>query len=153
MRGRKMESIEIKLQVLSIAAQKLQREVDNLRQLCGNIAPHHLDTEASMPGFDELFNIPLTRKDMRHTGETLTNREIQILNYVADGNTNKQIAYILGISEQTIKNHVKAILYKLNANDRAHAVAIAMRYDWLLVKRKNEDVIAHVQADLEPLRV
>jgi two-component system response regulator DegU len=61
----------------------------------------------------------------------LTRRETQILDYVAEGNTNKQIADILGISEQTIKSHVSAILRKLNANDRAHAVALAIRNGWI----------------------
>ena len=63
----------------------------------------------------------------------LTRREKQILNYVADGNTNKQIASILNISEQTIKNHVSAILRKLNANDRAHAVVKAIRHGWISI--------------------
>jgi len=57
----------------------------------------------------------------------LTNRERQILSYIAEGNSNKQIARILSISEQTIKNHVSAIMRKLNANDRAHAVVLAVR--------------------------
>ncbi len=57
----------------------------------------------------------------------LTNRERQILSYIADGNSNKKIARILTISEQTIKNHVSAIMRKLNANDRAHAVVLAIR--------------------------
>ena len=57
----------------------------------------------------------------------LTPKEMQILTLVAEGNQNKQIANILGISEQTIKNHVSAIMRKLNANDRAHAVMLAMR--------------------------
>ena len=61
----------------------------------------------------------------------LTSRETQILNYIAEGNSNKQIAYILEISEQTIKNHVSNILHKLNANDRAHAVVLAIRYGWI----------------------
>ena len=71
----------------------------------------------------------------------LTNRESQILNYIAQGNSNKQIAYILEISEQTIKNHVSSILRKLNANDRAHAVALAMRNGWLSERR--EEVEQH----------
>ena len=58
----------------------------------------------------------------------LTVRERQILNHIANGNTNKQIARLLSISEQTIKNHVSAILRKLNANDRAHAVVLAIRH-------------------------
>ena len=61
----------------------------------------------------------------------LTKRETQILTYVAEGNSNKEIARILAISEQTIKNHVSAILRKLNVNDRAHAVALALRSGWI----------------------
>jgi len=58
----------------------------------------------------------------------LTQREQQILSRIANGNTNKQIARFFNISEQTIKNHVSAILRKLNANDRAHAVVQAIRH-------------------------
>ncbi len=79
-------------------------------------------------------------KDMASLGDRmeaivapLTQRETQILNYIADGNTNKQIARILNISEQTIKNHVSAILRKLNANDRAHAVVLAIKRGWINV--------------------
>jgi len=61
----------------------------------------------------------------------LTSRETQILHYIAEGNSNKRIAYILEISEQTIKNHVSNILRKLNANDRAHAVVLAIRHGWI----------------------
>jgi len=61
----------------------------------------------------------------------LTNRETQIMRYIADGNTNKEIGVALGISEQTIKSHVSAILRKINANDRAHAVALAIRNSWI----------------------
>lgn len=68
----------------------------------------------------------------------LTSREIQILDYIADGNSNKQIAHILQISEQTIKNHVSAILRKLNANDRAHAVVLAIRHGWISAEEKPE---------------
>ena len=63
----------------------------------------------------------------------LTGRETEILRYVADGNSNKKIAQILDISEQTIKNHVSSILRKLNANDRAHAVVLAIRRGWISV--------------------
>ena len=73
---------------------------------------------------------------MEAVAAPLTVRETQILNYVADGNTNKQIANILQISEQTIKNHVSAILRKLNANDRAHAVVLAIRHGWISAEEK-----------------
>jgi len=66
-------------------------------------------------------------KAMESVISPLTFREIQVLNYIADGNSNKQIAKTLEISDQTIKNHVSSILRKLNANDRAQATAIAIR--------------------------
>jgi len=75
-------------------------------------------------------------KTMETITAPLTHRETQILNYIADGNSNKQIARILEISEQTIKNHVSSILRKLNANDRAHAVALAMRNGWISAEGK-----------------
>ncbi len=66
-------------------------------------------------------------KSLEEITTPLTPKETQILTHIAEGNSNKRIANILGISEQTIKNHVSAILRKLNANDRAHAVFIAIR--------------------------
>jgi DNA-binding NarL/FixJ family response regulator len=57
----------------------------------------------------------------------LTPRETQILNYMAKGYLNKQIASMLDISEQTIKNHVTSILRKLDANARTQAVITAVR--------------------------
>lgn len=56
----------------------------------------------------------------------LTPSEVQILTHIARGNSNKLIGNILGFSQPTIKNHVRAILRKLNANDRANAVFIAV---------------------------
>ena len=57
----------------------------------------------------------------------LTAREREVLNYIAEGYLNKQIAIELGIGEQTIKNHITSILRKLNANARTEAVVIAIR--------------------------
>jgi two-component system response regulator DegU len=57
----------------------------------------------------------------------LTPREMEILNYIAQGYLNKQIAAELDISEQTIKNHVTSILRKLNANARTEAVVVGIK--------------------------
>jgi DNA-binding NarL/FixJ family response regulator len=76
------------------------------------------------------------RKTLADIAAPLTKRETQILTYVAEGNTNKEIAHILSISEQTIKNHVSAILRKLNANDRAHAVTLALHSGWISPEAK-----------------
>lgn len=59
--------------------------------------------------------------------DALTSREIEVLRLVAAGNANKQIAFQLSITEETVKGHVKNILSKLRANDRTHAVTIALK--------------------------
>jgi len=61
------------------------------------------------------------------TDEMLTAREIEILKCAAGGNANKAIAAQLGISEDTVKAHMKNVLAKLDANDRTHAVTIALK--------------------------
>lgn len=58
---------------------------------------------------------------------SLTTREIEVLRFVAQGNANKLIADRLAISEDTVKAHVRNILSKLGANDRTHAVTIALK--------------------------
>lgn len=63
--------------------------------------------------------------------DALTAREIEVLKEVATGNANKIIADKLSISEDTVKAHMKSILSKLGANDRTHAVTIAMRRGFL----------------------
>ena len=63
--------------------------------------------------------------------DSLTAREIQVLQQVATGNANKVIADKLLISEDTVKAHMKSILSKLGANDRTHAVTIAARRGFL----------------------
>jgi len=62
-----------------------------------------------------------------HADDALTEREIDVLRQVAAGNANKIIADHLEISEETVKAHMRKILSKLGANDRTHAVAIAVK--------------------------
>ncbi|TAM78555.1 MAG: response regulator transcription factor [Chloroflexota bacterium] len=61
----------------------------------------------------------------------LSPREVEILDNIAQGMTNKQVAYALTISEQTVKNHMSSILRKLAVNDRTQAVVYAMRQGWI----------------------
>jgi len=61
----------------------------------------------------------------------LSPREVEILDNIAQGMTNKQVAYQLSISEQTVKNHMSSILRKLSVNDRTQAVVYAMRQGWI----------------------
>lgn len=61
------------------------------------------------------------------TDELLSLRELDVLREAARGNANKSIAVELGISEDTVKAHMKSILAKLGANDRTHAVVTAIK--------------------------
>jgi DNA-binding NarL/FixJ family response regulator len=63
--------------------------------------------------------------------DALTEREVQVLRRVAMGTANKTIAAELSVSEATIKAHMKNILAKLGANDRTHAVTIAVKRGFL----------------------
>lgn len=63
-----------------------------------------------------------------HAGEEdLTAREIDVLRLIATGNSNKEIAACLSIGEETVKSHIANMLEKLAANDRTHAVTIALK--------------------------
>lgn len=61
----------------------------------------------------------------------LSTREVEILDYIARGNSNKEIAKSLKISDQTVKNHITSILKKLSVNDRTAAVVHALRHGWI----------------------
>ena len=71
----------------------------------------------------------------------LSLREIEVLNYAATGKSNKQIAEIIGLSESTIKNHFSNTLRKLHANDRTHAVTLALCNGWLNEKNISSGLI------------
>lgn len=59
--------------------------------------------------------------------EKLTQRELDVLRFVALGQSNRAVAKALGITEDTVKSHMRNVLAKLTANDRTHAVMIAVR--------------------------
>jgi DNA-binding NarL/FixJ family response regulator len=70
-------------------------------------------------------------RDVRPAGdalaEPLSDRELEVLNLIAEGQSNKLIAHSLGISEHTVKTHVASILAKLGAGSRTEAVSQAIR--------------------------
>jgi DNA-binding NarL/FixJ family response regulator len=69
-----------------------------------------------------------------HVSDTaLTDREVEVLGLIANGQSNKQIAYRLSINEETAKTHVKNILAKLHANDRTHAVTLGLKRGIILL--------------------
>jgi DNA-binding NarL/FixJ family response regulator len=69
----------------------------------------------------------------------LTNREMEILEVIVEGLSNKQIANRLGISQQTVKNHVTSILSKLDLSDRTQAAIHAIRHGWVRLPADGAD--------------
>jgi len=67
------------------------------------------------------------RSDERASRPSLTDRELEVLRYAADGLTNRQIGRRLQISENTVKNHIRNILEKLHLHSRMEAVLYAVR--------------------------
>ncbi len=63
--------------------------------------------------------------------QLLSEREMEVLKAISSGLSNKEIAVALGISHQTVKNHVTSILHKLGVEDRTQAVLYALRYGWV----------------------
>ena len=87
-----------------------------------------LDTIRSVHAGKRWIQPELAAELAEYTGrEALTVREIEVLRLIATGNTNKEIGARLFIGEDTVKRHVTNILGKLDANDRTHAVTIALK--------------------------
>jgi DNA-binding NarL/FixJ family response regulator len=63
----------------------------------------------------------------------LTERQLEVIASVARGLTNRQVGEELGISERTVRNHMRTILRKLEANDRTHAVVLAIGNQWIAI--------------------
>lgn len=66
-------------------------------------------------------------------GPSLTRRQLEILSHVARGRTNRQIGEVLGISERTVRNHMRTIGQRLSSTDRTHAVVLAIGHGWITV--------------------
>lgn len=72
------------------------------------------------------------RKESPSYTKELTEREVQIIQLLSEGNSNKDIGDSLFISEKTVKSHLRSIFKKLEVSDRAQAVAFAMRQGWVI---------------------
>lgn len=72
--------------------------------------------------------------DSAESSVSLSPREMEILELICQGASNKEIAKRLGISYQTVKNHVTAILHKLDVSDRTQAVLYALKHGWFTIE-------------------
>jgi DNA-binding NarL/FixJ family response regulator len=96
--------------------------------LKGQVHRELLDTIRAVHGGHKRIPAEIAAELADHVAQDdLTSREIDVLRLVASGNANKEIAVQLSIAEETVKSHVTNILSKLEANDRTHAVTIALK--------------------------
>jgi DNA-binding NarL/FixJ family response regulator len=111
------------------------RLVDGIRKVC---AGEYLINEAVVTRPLVASRVLQQFRDLSAMGQEveplfvpLSAREIEVLDYIARGNSNKEIARALKISDQTVKNHITSILRKLAVNDRTQAVVYALRRGWI----------------------
>jgi DNA-binding NarL/FixJ family response regulator len=87
-----------------------------------------LNTIVSVHGGARLVQDEVIQEIAEHRlSDTISPRESEVLQLVAQGNTNRAIAARMRIKEETVKTHMKAILTKLGVNDRTHAVTVALQ--------------------------
>jgi DNA-binding NarL/FixJ family response regulator len=71
-------------------------------------------------------------------GRPITDRQLQVLVNAAAGRTNREIGSRLGISERTVRNHMREILRRLSSRDRTQAVVIAIGNGWIAIPIETE---------------
>jgi len=104
--------------------------------LKGNVRTELLDAIRAVHAGRKQLSPEIAAELADHAADDqLSSREIDVLRLIGDGNANKQIADMLSIGEATVKNHISNILSKLGANDRAHAVTIALQRGIIELKR------------------
>jgi two-component system NarL family response regulator len=87
-----------------------------------------VETSGRVDGRAPAASSPVAQRVTEHrVGDSLTERELEVLSSVAAGNSNKVVADQLAISEETVKSHMRNIRSKLGANDRTHAVTMAIK--------------------------
>ncbi|MFC1945631.1 LuxR C-terminal-related transcriptional regulator [Chloroflexota bacterium] len=120
-------------------AEELKRVIDNVSKGLYPINDSLLQNPAAAQRVLQMFQTLSGNGQVLQSLVTpLSPRESEILRYIAEGNSNKLIAAALGIGEQTIKNYITSIMRKLNANDRTHAVVLALRHGWLNITDEPE---------------
>jgi DNA-binding NarL/FixJ family response regulator len=102
--------------------------------LKGMIRKELLDCIRAVHAGHKRIHVEVAAQLAAHLGDdALSERELQVLGHIAGGNSNRQVARLLSISEETVKGHVKAILAKLSATDRTHAVMRAVARGFLQI--------------------
>lgn len=117
----------------TISWDELRASVDQVRQGHYPINDLVLTDAAVAAAVMEAFRQLTMDSQTEHVYSPMSPREIEVLELVAAGQTNKEIAHRLQISNQTVKNHISSILRKLAVNDRTQAVVYALQRGWIRV--------------------
>ena len=112
----------------------IDEEVVRFPAVAARILAHFRDDATEAPATAEPVASRAEPEALGPLFVKLSPREIEILDLVARGNSNKIIGRKLSISDQTVKNHVSAILRKLEVNDRTEAVVYALRNGWIRIE-------------------
>ncbi len=80
---------------------------------------------------NEVRNLAESIQSYPPTPHPFSKRELEVLTFAAEGLTNKEIAYRLGLSERTIQFHMNSVFNKSGTNSRTEAIALAIRNRWL----------------------
>lgn len=134
-----------KLQMLPnaprIAVISSSEDIDQIQKIIhtgiAGYIPRQTDFNAFKEALSDIINgktyIPTALMDIQNelsdkfTGKKLTNRQSQVLDLIAQGKSNKQIAFEMGVSEATVKLHINALLRSLKVNNRTQAVITAQK--------------------------
>ncbi|RME90661.1 MAG: DNA-binding response regulator [Anaerolineae bacterium] len=122
-----------------IEPQRLVKTVREIVQGKYVIGEHHFTREELERWIDE--QLESARRPYSEPGNPfhpLSEREMEVLSCVVRGMSNKEIAALLGISHQTVKNHITSILRKFGVEDRTQAVVYALKRGW--VKLQDTDI-------------
>ncbi len=106
------------LQARKAEADNLEDEIDDYEQLLSKFRKVPEQAAPALPDVPAMVS-------------PLSGREVEVLNEIASGKSNKQAAVDLYISEQTVKNHIKHIFTKLEVGDRTSAILLAVRNGWI----------------------
>jgi two-component system response regulator DegU len=110
--------------VREVASGRQPFDYEGKFSLSGDQLPgvQNMREKPSVDGFEETYH-PLSR------------REMEVLSYIAQGLSNKEIGVRLGISEQTVKNHITTIFNKIGVSDRTQATLYALQHGWVRLNK------------------
>jgi DNA-binding NarL/FixJ family response regulator len=98
--------------------------------------PHCRSRRHDDAGPRDVHAVPTPSGDPPRRG--LTDRQLEVLGHVARGRTNRQVGELLGISERTVRNHLRTIGQRLSTTDRTHSVVLAIGHGWIAVPLEPE---------------